>query len=93
MRCVPRVAIVCETEIWLNFLREARRARIPVVFVNGRISDRSFARWQRTMRVGGRLVRHFLRKVLSDAQLFLAQSETDSERLIALGAERASAWS
>jgi 3-deoxy-D-manno-octulosonic-acid transferase len=89
MRAVrPEVAIVCETEIWPNFLREARRAGVPVVFVNGRISDHSFARWQRTMAVGGGLVRGFLRQVLSDAQLFLTQSETDSERLIELGAER-----
>src|SRR5579862_1886141 len=43
----PVVVIVMETEIWPNFLREARRAGIPVVFANARISERSFARFER----------------------------------------------
>src|SRR6202044_3307820 len=65
---------------------EARRARVPVLFVNARISDRSFASWSRTLRLSGGLLRGFLRQVLSDAKLFLTQSEEDSRRLIALGA-------
>ena len=40
----PSIVIVLETEIWPNFLRQARHAGVPVVFVSGRISDRSFAR-------------------------------------------------
>src|SRR5437868_13185757 len=49
----PALVVVLETEIWPNFLREARRRRIPVVFVSGRISDRSFARYEKYLgRVG-----------------------------------------
>jgi 3-deoxy-D-manno-octulosonic-acid transferase len=40
----PALVIVLETEIWPNFLREAGRAGVPIVFVSGRISDRSFVR-------------------------------------------------
>src|SRR5207253_3738343 len=42
----PAIVVVLETEIWPNFLREASRRNVPVVFVSGRISDRSFARSQ-----------------------------------------------
>ncbi len=42
----PALVIVMETEIWPNFLREAQRRHIPVIFANGRISERSFARYQ-----------------------------------------------
>jgi 3-deoxy-D-manno-octulosonic-acid transferase len=40
----PVLVIILETEIWPNFLRQARHREIPVMFVSGRISDRSFAR-------------------------------------------------
>jgi len=42
----PSLVLILETEIWPNFLREARRREVPVLFVSGRISDRSFARYQ-----------------------------------------------
>ena len=42
----PSIVVVLETEIWPNFLREASSRNVPVVFVSGRISDRSFARSQ-----------------------------------------------
>jgi len=35
----PSLVVVLETEIWPNFLREARRQNIPVLIVGGRISD------------------------------------------------------
>ena len=41
----PAIVVVLETEIWPNFLREARRKNVPVVFVSGRLSDQSFARY------------------------------------------------
>jgi 3-deoxy-D-manno-octulosonic-acid transferase len=78
----PALVIILETEIWPNFLREARRASVPVVFVNGRISDRSFARYLRANGLFG----GFLGRVLADAELFLMQSEADAERVRALGA-------
>src|SRR5580765_1307249 len=40
----PALVVVLETEIWPNFLREASRQSVPVVFVSGRISDRSLGR-------------------------------------------------
>ncbi len=78
----PAVVVILETEIWPNFLREARRTGVPVVFANARISDRSFRRyrWANVLLFG------FLRRVLTDAHSFLAQSEQDAVRLRELGA-------
>ncbi len=82
----PSVVLVLETEIWPNFLREAGRRKIPVLFVSGRISDRSFARYQSYLRVFGFFLRPFLKKVLSNASAFLMQGEKDADRIRALGA-------
>jgi 3-deoxy-D-manno-octulosonic-acid transferase len=82
----PHAVIVVETEIWPNFLREAHRAGVPMIFANGRISDRSFRRHERLLKLGGFVVRGFYRKVLANANLFLMQSESDAARVKALGA-------
>ncbi len=82
----PDAIVILETEIWPNFLREAHRAGVPVVFVNGRFSDRSFRRLSRAVKVSGGSLRGFVSDVLNRATLFLMQSEEDRARLIALGA-------
>jgi 3-deoxy-D-manno-octulosonic-acid transferase len=82
----PSMVLVLETEIWPNFLRETGRRRIPVLFVSGRISDRSFARYQRYLGIFGFFLGPFLKNVLSNASAFLMQSEKDAERVRALGA-------
>jgi 3-deoxy-D-manno-octulosonic-acid transferase len=82
----PSVVLVLETEIWPNFLREAGRRKIPVLFVSGRISDRSFARYQSSLGVFDFFLRPFLRNALSNASAFLMQSEKDADRVRALGA-------
>jgi 3-deoxy-D-manno-octulosonic-acid transferase len=82
----PAIVVVLETEIWPNFLREAGRREIPVVFVSGRISDRSFARYQRYLGRVGFFLRPFLRNALANARAFLMQSENDAQRIRALGA-------
>jgi len=80
------VVIVVETEIWPNFLRECRRAEVPVIFVNGRLSERSFRGYCRALTYSAGVLAGFVKEVLSDATLFLMQSEADAARLIKLGA-------
>src|SRR6266704_831951 len=82
----PALVLVLETEIWPNFLREAGRRKIPVLFVSGRISDRSFARYQKFMAAVGFFLRPLLKDALSHASAFLMQSEKDAERIRFLGA-------
>jgi 3-deoxy-D-manno-octulosonic-acid transferase len=82
----PAMVVILETEIWPNFLREAGRRKVPVVFVSGRISDRSFARYQKYFGMFGFFLRPFLRDVLGHASALLMQSENDAERIRVLGA-------
>ena len=82
----PAVVVVLETEIWPNFLREAGRRKIPVIFVSGRISDRSFARYKSYFGKFGFFLRPFLRSALGNASAFLMQSQNDADRIRALGA-------
>jgi 3-deoxy-D-manno-octulosonic-acid transferase len=82
----PAAVIVVETEIWPNFLRECRRANVPVIFVNGRLSERSFRGYGRALLYSAGALAGFLKKVLSDGTLFLMQSEGDAARLVTLGA-------
>ncbi len=78
----PALVIIMETEIWPNFLRESRRQGVPVVFANARISERSFARYERWRF----LVGEFFRCSLEDVELFLAQTPEDAKRLDEMGA-------
>jgi 3-deoxy-D-manno-octulosonic-acid transferase len=78
----PALVIIMETEIWPNFLRESRRRNVPVVFANARISEKSFARFQRWEF----LIGPFFRQALDDASKFLAQTPEDAARLRAMGA-------
>ena len=76
----PRLFIMVETEIWPNLLRECRRRGIRTMLVNGRISYRSFPRYQ--------LVRPMFRRVLRDIDRFCPQGEDMARRLVQLGADR-----
>ena len=72
-----RGLILVETELWPNLIWTARRRGIPIVIVNGRISDSTVRRY--------RLVSSLLRPVFSCVDLVLAQSDSHAERFIQLG--------
>lgn len=74
----PDAALWVESEFWPNLLLETQRRRIPRALVNGRISPRSHAGWQRLPSVIGRLVGGF--------DICLAQSPEDADRLSEFGA-------
>lgn len=82
----PSLVVVLETEIWPNFLRAASERNVPVLFVSGRISDRSFSRSQSWLSVFGFFLRPFWKDALARAAGFWMQSERDAERVKALGA-------
>jgi len=82
----PAIVVILETEIWPNFLREAHGRKIPVLFVSGRISDRSFTRWQNYLGLFGFYLKPFLKSALANASAFLMQTEQDAERISSLGA-------
>ncbi|HEX3891643.1 MAG TPA: 3-deoxy-D-manno-octulosonic acid transferase [Terracidiphilus sp.] len=73
----PRMLVLAETEFWPNLLASCFRRHVPVAVVNARISDRSWPRY--------RMLRGFWQPLLSRISRVLAQSETDAERLKAIG--------
>jgi len=75
----PELVVLAETEFWPNFLRIAHGRGARVAVVNARISDRSWPRYQR--------FRWALRHMLSNVDLFLAQTEEDKVRLQSIGAD------
>lgn len=78
----PGLAIFAESELWPTMLRALRRRSLPLTVVNARMSERSFRSWH--------AFAPFARAVLGQADLFLAQTPADAERLRTLGAERVS---
>ncbi|HRZ05179.1 MAG TPA: lipid IV(A) 3-deoxy-D-manno-octulosonic acid transferase [Candidatus Competibacteraceae bacterium] len=76
----PRIAIIMETELWPNLLRQCAVARIPVLIANARLSERSARGYAR--------IRGLTRSILEDVTLIAAQAEADAERFRALGAPR-----
>lgn len=73
----PKLLILAETEFWPNLLNGCFRRGIPVAVVNARISDRSWPRYQ--------MLRTLWRPILARLNRVLAQTDTDAERLRALG--------
>ncbi|MDZ4728383.1 MAG: lipid IV(A) 3-deoxy-D-manno-octulosonic acid transferase [Xanthomonadales bacterium] len=74
----PKLIIILETEIWPNLYSAADGLGIPLMLVNARISNNSFARYQRF---------HALTSAaLGSADRIGAQSEEDQRRLLMLGA-------
>lgn len=43
----PKLIIICETELWPNFIYISERKHIPVIVLNGRMSPRSFERYKK----------------------------------------------
>jgi 3-deoxy-D-manno-octulosonic-acid transferase len=78
----PSIVLILETEIWPNFLRELRRKNVPAVFVNARISKKSFGRFRLAKPVIGALYE----SALGSACAFLAQSDQAAQRLREMGA-------
>lgn len=76
----PDIYVCIETELWPVLLRRLKTRSTPVVLVNGRMSERSAARYSRHAWLFGMVVANF------DALCMI--SETDKARYLSLGAAR-----
>ncbi|MBJ6609788.1 MAG: lipid IV(A) 3-deoxy-D-manno-octulosonic acid transferase [Candidatus Thiothrix moscowensis] len=76
-RTRPQALLVIETERWLNYMLACQANHIPVVVVNGRLSPRSFRRYQ--------YFRSFFRLWAEPLSKLLVQHEDDAQRFAALG--------
>ncbi len=77
----PDLAIWMESEFWPNLIVDCGSRGTPMLLLNGRVSDRSWARWRRHP--------HLIGELLSRFALCLGQSPLDAERLAGLGAPQA----
>jgi len=73
----PSLFIIAETELWPNLISCLHKRKVPIVTVNGRISDASFR--------GYSAIKFLLKPVLTKVSLFCVQTDTDRSRLMALG--------
>jgi 3-deoxy-D-manno-octulosonic-acid transferase len=78
-RLRPDAILLMELEVWPNQASIAQRRSIPVVVVNGRISDRSFPKYLK--------FRKITRWMFEKVSLVLAQTQEYANRFIALGCE------
>lgn len=75
----PKVFLLVETELWPNFLKTAKVMKIPVIMVNGRISEKSLNRYS--------YFRGVLKDMLGTIVQFCMQSPIDAEYIMQLGAD------
>ena len=76
----PSVYISAETEIWPNLYSELSKRNVPIIQVNGRISDNAYK--------GYRRFSFFTKRILKRVSFFCMQSELDAGRILSLGANR-----
>jgi len=73
----PAMCLLIELEVWPNLVRIAKQSGIPVIVVNGRLSERSLRRYN--------LIKGVTRKIFGNITLALAQSEEYAERFRQIG--------
>ncbi|MBW2326859.1 MAG: 3-deoxy-D-manno-octulosonic acid transferase [Deltaproteobacteria bacterium] len=76
----PDILVCLETEIWPNWLFEARRMGVRLALVNGRISVRSIKGYLK--------IRCLIREALRQVESFSMIREADAQRLMMLGVPR-----
>jgi len=79
----PDVALFVESDLWPNLILACSDRGIPMILVNGRLSERSFRRW--------RLLPRAIAALLARFDICLAQSSADAGRFSDLGAPRVTA--
>ncbi len=76
----PRIFISLETEIWPNLYYHLKKRNIPVIILNGRISDKAF-RWYKK-------VKWIMRKILKNVDFIGVQNQKYKERFLFLGVDK-----
>ena len=79
-RIHPGIFMPVETELWPNFLRAIRERHIPVMMVNGRISEKSVKTY--------RYLYGIWDDMLSTVSRFCMQSSIDADYISSLGADQ-----
>jgi 3-deoxy-D-manno-octulosonic-acid transferase len=73
----PALCILMELEVWPNFVLIADQMHIPVVVVNGRLTNRSFSRYKK--------IKPLAKEIFRRLTLILAQTNEYAQRFIEIG--------
>ena len=79
-KVAPKVILIMETEIWPNFILQAKKQHIPLYIISACLSDRSYRRYQK--------IQKSIHLLLSDVSV-LAQTDEDVLRFEVLGVKSA----
>lgn len=74
----PDLALFVESDLWPNMVIETSRRSVPMILVNGRLSENSYKRWNNLPNTIDNLLQRF--------DLCLARTTADAERFGELGA-------
>ena len=69
----PKFIGFVDSEIWPNFIHEINKRKIPLVLINGRITDKTLNRWK--------ILKNFSENIFSKFNLCLACSKDSEENL------------
>jgi len=75
----PYAVIIMETELWPGFCYETKKRGVPLLLVNGRLSDGSYPYY--------RILKFFFRRVLACFSKIMVQTEEYRRRFIDIGSE------
>ncbi len=76
----PSAAFFIDSEIWPNMLTNLKKKNIPTILINGRISKKTFLKWNSII--------NFSKKIFQKFDLCLSSSKESQKFLIALGANK-----
>jgi 3-deoxy-D-manno-octulosonic-acid transferase len=77
----PGFILLVELELWPNFLVSAYKRKIPVIIVNGRISNKSL----KAYRIISQISKVFRDSLTSEMNTYCARTELDAQRFRDLG--------
>ncbi len=75
----PVIGIIVETEIWPNIICSAKKFGIPIILVNGRMSEKSKNRYK--------LLNGIIKNILNNFKMIIVRDEEDAKRFKELGVE------
>jgi 3-deoxy-D-manno-octulosonic-acid transferase len=73
----PTICLLMELEVWPNFVQIAKQLNVPVIVINGRISDRSFSKYKK--------IKPIAKTIFRKISLVLAQTYEYARRFKELG--------
>ncbi len=73
----PNIAVIVESELWPNLIYNIKLKKIPLCWIQARISDKSFEKWL--------LVKKFFKSILNSFEFIISQSDIEKNKMENIG--------